>query len=105
MSTSKLIKTGMFAEYINYHNEYTKRFGDHVIVLYQNGHFFEILASEDEGPNMEEVTGLLNIVLTKRPSKNPNAIVPKMAGVQKTHPNDILTFLLKITILLLSLKK
>ncbi len=83
MSTSKLIKTGMFAEYINYHNEYTKRFGDHVIVLYQNGHFFEILASEDEGPNMEEVTGLLNIVLTKRPSKNPNAIVPKMAGVQK----------------------
>ena len=52
--------------YLEYHNKYINIYGFKTIVLMQVGSFFEIYSTLDEGPNMKELSDLLDIQYTKK---------------------------------------
>jgi DNA mismatch repair protein MutS len=52
--------------YLEYHNKYTNIYGSKTIILMQVGSFFEIYGTIDEGPNMKELSDLLDIQYTKK---------------------------------------
>jgi len=62
----------MYDEYINYHNQYSKKYGKNTLVLYQNGSFYETFSTRGqvgdngEGPNLQEISQLLNIICTRK---------------------------------------
>jgi|694.fasta_scaffold23806_6 DNA mismatch repair protein MutS len=58
--------TAIIDEYLNYHNTYVKKYGPKVIIAYQIGSFSEMLALEDEGPDLKTIADILNVVLTRR---------------------------------------
>jgi DNA mismatch repair ATPase MutS len=70
-------------EYLYYQEKYEKTYGKNkVVVLYQNGSFHEIYGTETRGCDLKVVTGLLNIILTRK-DKSINKIDetnPFMAG-------------------------
>ena len=47
------------SEYINYHNQYTKMFGNRTIVLMQVGSFHEAYCIEDKGPKLHVIHAVL----------------------------------------------
>ena len=59
-------KINIHQEYINYHEDYIKKFGLKTIVLMQVGSFYEMYMTTDQGPNLKELSQMLNIVYTKR---------------------------------------
>lgn len=70
-------------EYINYHNKFVEKYGKKIVVLEQNGKFFELYATDTEGPDLSEICGLLNIIKSKK-NKSINRVDrknPYMAGV------------------------
>lgn len=58
--------TSIIQEYINSHNIHTKKYGVKTIVLMQVGSFFEMYMTNEEGPNLKELSQLLNIICTKK---------------------------------------
>ena len=60
----------IFDEYINYHNDSIKKYGEKTVVFMEVGSFFEIYAimndDENEGPNIYEICNLFNIQVTKK---------------------------------------
>ena len=63
-------------KYIEYHNEYTKKFGENTVVLKQTGSHFNIFAViNDEvsfGPDIYHIcNNIINIVVSKQNKKNP----------------------------------
>lgn len=52
--------------YLDYHNKYIKIYGSKTIILMQVGSFFEVYATLTEGPNMKEISELLDIQYTKK---------------------------------------
>ena len=76
----------IYDDYISYTNEYTQKYGDKTIIFMEVGGFYEIYGVNNEqefsGANMEEVSSLLNIQVSR---KNKNIIEnsrtnPLMAG-------------------------
>lgn len=65
--TDKKIST--IREYLNYHNEYSKKY-DKAVVLTQVGGFYEMYSTDNEGPKIYELCQLLNITASKKKSKN-----------------------------------
>lgn len=62
----------VLTEYLKLHNEYSAKYGDRVAVLFQLGHFFEILGidnGEEKLGNAVELSRILNIVLTRKNKK------------------------------------
>ncbi len=51
----------LIAEYFYMHDKYTKKYGEKTIVLMQCGMFFEMYATEINGPNVDAICELLNI--------------------------------------------
>src|SRR5665647_2986 len=70
-------------EYINLHARYQKQYGKKTLVLMQVGSFHEAYSTDTRGPNLEEITNLLDIILTKKDKKNKivDETNPYMAGV------------------------
>ena len=73
-------------EYIHYHNLYKKKYKSiKTLVLMQVGSFYEAYATNEEGPNLHEISNILNIVCTKRDKKitETNIKNPYMIGFPK----------------------
>jgi len=60
----------IFDDYVNYHNEYTKKYGEKTIILMQVGSFFEIYAVQNEnesmGADIYKICDLLNIQVSRK---------------------------------------
>jgi DNA mismatch repair protein MutS len=60
---------GILDDYLSYYNKYHKKYGESVIVFYQNGMFFEIYGVENETEklgNAREMAEMLNITLARK---------------------------------------
>ena len=53
-------------QYIHYHNKYKKQYGIKSLVLMQVGSFYEMYATDTDGPNLKDIADLLNTVCTKK---------------------------------------
>ena len=53
-------------DYLDYHNKYTTSYGPKTIILMQVGSFFEVYATMNEGPDMKQLSELLDIQYTKK---------------------------------------
>ena len=60
------MSNNIVSEYVLSHNEYKKKYGDKTVVLMQVGSFFEMYMTNNAGPNLKEISQLLNIVCTKK---------------------------------------
>lgn len=68
-------------EYINYYNQYKKQYGENVVVLMMVGSFYETYAIKGDGPNLFELSKLLNIQHTHRDKSKPESINnPQLVG-------------------------
>lgn len=73
----------IYDEYINYHNQYSKKYGKNTLVLFQCGSFYEVYSTVKNdisetfepgmGPNVHEISQLLNIICTRK-DKSINTI-------------------------------
>lgn len=74
-------------EYIQYHNKYTTAEYKNikVLVLMQVGSFYEAYSTDTSGPNLQEISGVLNIICTKRDKKDKTVSLknPYMLGFPK----------------------
>jgi DNA mismatch repair protein MutS len=77
-------------QYIFNHNKYKKIHGEKTLVLMQVGSFYEMYATETEGPNLKEIADLINTVCTKKDKnikevsiKNPYLVGFPMVAVDK----------------------
>ena len=66
MSNTPNISNNIVSEYISSHNEYIKKYGEKTVVLMQVGSFFEMYMTNTAGPNLKEISQMLNIVCTKK---------------------------------------
>jgi DNA mismatch repair protein MutS len=53
-------------QYLHYHNKYKKQYGIKSLVLMQVGSFYEMYATETDGPNLKEIGDLINTVCTRK---------------------------------------
>jgi len=54
----------------NYYKHYRAKYGPKTLVLMQVGSFHEAYSTETEGPDLEEITTMLDIILTRKDKKN-----------------------------------
>ena len=63
-------------DYFAYYEQYIKEYGGHTCILMQIGSFYEMQAVRNETEsigNLEEVCGVLNILVTKKKQRNRNS--------------------------------
>jgi DNA mismatch repair protein MutS len=53
-------------EYLQYHEKYVGKYGPKTIVLMQVGSFYECYSTETRGPNLFELSDVLNIICTRK---------------------------------------
>lgn len=69
--------------YMNKHEEYVQKYGENVLILMLVGSFYEMYAFGDKGPNLMNISKLLNIVCTRKNKSEPESENnPKMMGFQ-----------------------
>lgn len=69
--------------YINKHNEFIKKYGHKALILMMVGSFYEMYAVFDNGPDLHEISKLLNIVCSRKNKALPESWAnPKMMGFQ-----------------------
>jgi DNA mismatch repair protein MutS len=84
-------------EYIQYHDTYKKKYKNvKTLVLMQVGSFYEAYATDDEGPNLQEISSILNIVCTKRDKKISEVSIknPYMLGFPKVAEGKFINVLM-----------
>ena len=83
-------------EYINYHEDYIKKFGLKTIVLMQVGSFYEMYMTNTQGPNLRELSQMLNIIYTKRDKsvREVNIKNPYMLGFPLVSADKFITLLI-----------
>ena len=64
----------IYEEYLQYHHDYTKKYGKKTIIFLQAGSFFELYATYNEkqeyvGCDMSVVIDILNIQVTRKNKK------------------------------------
>ena len=60
---------GILDDYLSYYNKYYEKYGESIVVFYQNGMFFEIYGVENEIEklgNAKEIAEMLNITLARK---------------------------------------
>lgn len=60
---------GILDDYLSYYNKYIEKYGESIVVFYQNGMFFEIYGVENETEklgNAREMAEMLNITLARK---------------------------------------
>ena len=89
-------KINIHQEYINYHNHYVEKYGPKTIVLMQVGSFFEMYMTNDAGPNLKELSQLLNIICTKKDKtvKEISIKNPYMLGFPLVSTDKFITLLI-----------
>jgi DNA mismatch repair ATPase MutS len=69
--------------YINKHKEASQKYGPKTLILMMVGSFYEMYAVFDQGPNLLEISKLLNIICTRKNKTLPESWEnPKMMGFQ-----------------------
>lgn len=63
-------------EYLRYHEKFTDKYGKKTVVLMQVGSFYECYSTDTRGPNLFELSEVLNIACTRR-SKSISVIDEK----------------------------
>ncbi len=58
-------------EYLSDHEFFTNKYNGKVIVLIQVGSFFECYSTKSRGPDLQQISQLINIVCTKRDKSEP----------------------------------
>jgi DNA mismatch repair protein MutS len=53
-------------QYLDYHNEYKKKYGLKSLILMQVGSFYEMYSTETDGPNLKEIGELLKTICIKK---------------------------------------
>ena len=53
-------------EYLQYHEKFIGKYGPKTIVLMQVGSFYECYSTETRGPNLFELSDVLNIICTRK---------------------------------------
>lgn len=61
----------IYEEYWDYHNTFTNKYGRNTIVLMQIGSFYETYATEHRGPDLAEVSNLINVMCTRKNTSKP----------------------------------
>ena len=70
-------------EYLNHYHHYSKLYGDNTIILMMVGSFYEMYSVNNDGPNVKEISKLLNIQNThKLKAEKETMTNPLMAGFQ-----------------------
>jgi DNA mismatch repair protein MutS len=59
-------KINIHEEYLQYHEKYIEKYGSKTIVLMQIGSFYECYSTETRGPNLFELSEILNIICTRK---------------------------------------
>lgn len=73
----------IYKMYINKYNELSKKYGQKTLILMMVGSFYELYAVFDNGPNLHEISKLLNIICTRKNKSQPESWAnPKMMGFQ-----------------------
>ena len=72
----------IISEYLYHHTKYSDKYGVKTIVLMQIGSFHEAYSTLSNGPNLKEISNLLNICLTRKDKSNDtiNESNPYMLG-------------------------
>ncbi len=72
----------LWQEYINYQEEFTKKYGDNTICLMQVGKFYELYSLDNTG-YIKDISDILNIVLSRKnkTAENISQSNPYMAGI------------------------
>ena len=63
---AKNSKISIYEEYLQYHERYIGKYSSKTIVLMQVGSFYECYSTETRGPNLFELSDILNIVCTRK---------------------------------------
>jgi DNA mismatch repair protein MutS len=70
-------------EYLDLYTNYKKQYGDHTILLYMVGSFYEMYSVKGIGPNLFELSKLLNIQDTHKDKGKPESVTnPHTLGFQ-----------------------
>lgn len=73
----------LWKEYIKKHNEYVKKYGQKTLILMLIGSFYEMYSIFDQGPNLYEISQLLDIACTRKCKAKPESFDnPKLVGFQ-----------------------
>jgi DNA mismatch repair protein MutS len=91
------MSNNIVTEYINSHKEYVKKYGEKTIVLMQVGSFFEMYMTNEGGPNLREISQLLNIVCTKKDKSILEVSIrnPYMLGFPLVASDKFITLLIQ----------
>jgi DNA mismatch repair protein MutS len=89
--------TSIIHEYINSHKTYIEKYGDKTIVLMQVGSFFELYMTNNEGPNLKDLSQLLNIICTKKDKSILEVSIknPYMIGFPLVSSEKFITLLIQ----------
>jgi len=65
--SNKITRKSIIDEYLEYHEKYSQKYGkDKTIILLQVGSFYECYATTKRGPNIHEISNLLNTACVKK---------------------------------------
>ena len=53
-------------DYLNYHDEYNKKYGENTVILMQVGSFYEMYSIIENDPFMKKISDLTNLVLSRK---------------------------------------
>ena len=72
----------VIVEYLNDHDIYTEKYGKKTIVLTLVGSFYECYCTKTRGPNLHEISNMVNIIVTRKDKSNPIVSIdnPYMSG-------------------------
>jgi DNA mismatch repair protein MutS len=91
------MSNNIVSEYISSHNEYIKKYGEKTVVLMQVGSFFEMYMTNNAGPNLKEISQMLNIVCTKKDKSVLEVSIknPYMLGFPLVASDKFITILIQ----------
>lgn len=82
--------TSVVHDYLNFHEEYIKKYGQQTLVIMQVGSFYEAYATNTRGPKLSDIANMLNIICTRKDKsiqeineKNPYLMGFNMVSAQK----------------------
>ncbi len=84
-------------QYLSYHKKYQKIYGEKGLVLMQVGSFYEMYATDTEGPSLKDIADLLNTVCTKK-DKNVKEVSisnPYLVGFPMVATDKFVSLLIK----------
>lgn len=85
-------------EYLEYHEKYEKKYGiDRTLIMMQVGSFYELYATDTQGPDLQKVASILNIICTRKDKSNNdiNTSNPYMLGFPKVAETKFVNILIE----------